>query len=92
MVRMKGLEPSLREELEPKSSASTNFATSANHKAAPQGRLNARLLAKHCAEREGKNCLWIKCYPAALSCPKLIKKDDRGRLQVPNVKHDTWAK
>jgi hypothetical protein len=28
-MRMKGLEPSLREELEPKSSASTNSATSA---------------------------------------------------------------
>ena len=29
MVRVKGLEPPLRKELDPKSSASTNFATSA---------------------------------------------------------------
>ena len=30
MVRMEGLEPPCREALDPKSSASTNFATSAN--------------------------------------------------------------
>jgi hypothetical protein len=31
MVQEKGIEPPLREELDPKSSASTNFATPAQH-------------------------------------------------------------